>query len=154
MTSHLPYSFPAAALKHDAARRKILFSRLQILTSSKKFSPTTKRAEDESFEIERKHRLVNMAESFLRLRTRWWRAQRAMGSSSFSGNHHGGSNQQEKEGWKIGKISLMKWLSRIFVTLQWKIIIWDSIRGIIGKWCSNYGEDSSGFCCSRTLRNP
>jgi len=31
-----------------------------------------------------------------------------MGSSSLSGSHHGGSNQQEKEGWGIGKISLIK----------------------------------------------
>jgi len=56
-----------------------------------------------------------------------------MGSSSFSGSHHGGSNQQKKEGWKIGKVCIIEGLSRMIVTLQEKKIIWDCIRGIFGK---------------------
>jgi len=43
-----------------------------------------------------------------------------MGSSSFSGGHHGGSNQQKKEGWKIGKVCIIEGLSRMIVTLKEK----------------------------------
>ena len=81
--AHLPNEFPragprsstcllhrflAATLKHGAEKRNI-FVELRAKWNLKRRNPlTTSRAVEESFEIERKHRLENMADCWLRLR--------------------------------------------------------------------------------------
>ena len=54
--------FPAATLKHGAAKRKIFVELSAQWNLKRRNSLTTSRAEEESFEIERKHRLENMAD--------------------------------------------------------------------------------------------
>ena len=60
--------FPAAALKHGAEKRKIFVELSAQWNLKRRNSLTTSRAVEESFEIERKHRLENMADCWLRLR--------------------------------------------------------------------------------------
>ena len=54
--------FPAAALKHGAEKRKIFVELSAQWNLKRRNSLTTSRAVEESFEIERKHRLENMAD--------------------------------------------------------------------------------------------
>lgn len=60
--------FPAATLKHGAEKRKILVELRVNWNLKRRNSLTTSRAVVDSFEIERKHRLENMADCWLRLR--------------------------------------------------------------------------------------
>lgn len=68
--TNLLYSLPAATLKHGAEKEKDHVKESTKLTYKKRSSPTTSLAEEESFEIDRKHRLENMAVLRLRLRQR------------------------------------------------------------------------------------
>ena len=60
--------FPAATLKHGAEKRNIFVELSAQWNLKRRNSLTTSRAVEESFEIERKHRLENMADCWLRLR--------------------------------------------------------------------------------------
>ena len=55
-------SFPAATLKHGAEKRNNFVELRLKWNLQRRNSLTTSRAVEESFEIERKHRLENMAD--------------------------------------------------------------------------------------------
>ena len=82
--------FPAATLKHGAEKRNIFVELRAKWNLKGRNSLTTSRAVEESFEIERKHRLENMADCWLRLRV-----------SPYARNVHWASSLSRQSSWRL-----------------------------------------------------
>ena len=82
--------FPAASLKHGAEKRNIFVELRAKWNLKGRNSLTTSRAVEESFEIERKHRLENMADCWLRLRV-----------SPYARNVHWARSLSRQSSWRL-----------------------------------------------------